>query len=90
MRQRAPEVAYTLVTVAAIRRKTRNLATIYVRLKPIEERKRDQFVVMGIVRDEVLPALAPRPADVRPAGRDASAAAARRPRTSSSSSTAPI
>ncbi|MEP7307617.1 MAG: efflux RND transporter permease subunit [Acidobacteriota bacterium] len=59
VRKRAPEVAYTLVTVGADPAKTRNLATIYVRLIPIEERKRDQFVVMGIVRDEVLPALAP-------------------------------
>src|SRR4051794_20498221 len=59
VRQRAPEVAYTLVTVGSDPAQTRNLATIYVRLTPIEERKRDQFVVMGVVRDEILPKLAP-------------------------------
>src|SRR3984893_326317 len=63
VRQRLPEVAYTLVTVAGDPAKTRNLATIYVRLTEIEKRSRDQFVVMGIVRKEILPALA---ANLRP------------------------
>ena len=38
IRQRLPEVDYTLVTIAGDPAKTRNLGTIYVRLKPIEER----------------------------------------------------
>src|SRR3981081_4464079 len=46
IRQRMAEVDYTLVTVAGDPAKTRNLGNIYVRLKPIEERKRDQFAVM--------------------------------------------
>jgi HAE1 family hydrophobic/amphiphilic exporter-1 len=58
VRQRLPEVSYTLVTVAGDPAKTRNAATIYVRLQPIEARKRDQFQVMAIVRDQVLPPLA--------------------------------
>src|SRR5437762_12387776 len=43
VRQRLPEVAYTLVTIAGDPAKTRNLGNIYVRLKPIEQRKRDQI-----------------------------------------------
>src|SRR5262249_18464233 len=35
MRARLPEVYYTLVTIAGDPAKTRNLGTIYVRLKPI-------------------------------------------------------
>jgi HAE1 family hydrophobic/amphiphilic exporter-1 len=58
VRQRLPEVAYTLVTVAGDPAKTRNLATVYVRLTPIETRSRDQFAVMGIVRKDILPPLA--------------------------------
>ena len=38
--------------------KTRNLGNIYIRLKPIEERKRDQFEVMTRIRNEVLPPFA--------------------------------
>ncbi len=57
VRQRLPEVDYTLVTVAGDPAKTRNLSSVYVRLKPIEARVRDQFVVMGIVRKEILPPL---------------------------------
>ena len=55
---------------AAIQSATRNLATIYVRLTPIEERTRDQFAVMGVVRDEILPPLAAGPADIGAAGGD--------------------
>src|SRR5256885_210862 len=57
VRQRLPEVSYTLVTVAGDPAKTRNLGNIYVRLTPIEERSRDQFAVMGIARTQILPAL---------------------------------
>jgi HAE1 family hydrophobic/amphiphilic exporter-1 len=52
------EVDYTLVTVAGDPAATRNLGNIYVRMKPIEERSRDQFAVMATVRTEVLPKLA--------------------------------
>jgi hydrophobic/amphiphilic exporter-1 (mainly G- bacteria), HAE1 family len=59
VRQRFPEaVDYTLVTIAGDPAKTRNLGNIYVRLKPIEHRSSDQFVVMDRIRKEVLPPLA--------------------------------
>ncbi|MFN8062214.1 MAG: efflux RND transporter permease subunit [Vicinamibacterales bacterium] len=56
--KRLPEVAYTLATVAGDGAATRNSANLYVRLKPIDERSRDQFAVMGEVRRDVLPPLA--------------------------------
>jgi HAE1 family hydrophobic/amphiphilic exporter-1 len=55
MRERIPEVDYTLVTIAGDPAKTRNMGTIYVRLKPIEARTRDQFVVMDVIRKDILP-----------------------------------
>src|SRR4051812_29854078 len=58
LRQQIPEVDYTLVTIAGDPAKTRNLATVYVRLKPIENRARDQFAIMSDVRKTVLPPLA--------------------------------
>jgi HAE1 family hydrophobic/amphiphilic exporter-1 len=58
IRNQVPEVVYTLVTVAGDPAKTRNFSTVYVRLTPIEERKRDQFAVMGFIRSKVLPPLA--------------------------------
>jgi HAE1 family hydrophobic/amphiphilic exporter-1 len=58
IRERLPEVDYTLVTVAGDPAKTRNLSIIYVRLKPIEARTRDQFAVMTAIRKEILPPLA--------------------------------
>ncbi len=58
VRQRLPEVDFTLVTVGGDPAKTRNLASIYVRLKPIEERKRDQITLMDIVRTDVVRPLA--------------------------------
>jgi HAE1 family hydrophobic/amphiphilic exporter-1 len=54
VRQRLPEVAFTLVTVGGDPAQTRNLASIYVRLKAIEERTRDQFAVMDVVRNDIL------------------------------------
>jgi HAE1 family hydrophobic/amphiphilic exporter-1 len=59
IRQRIPEVDYTLVTVAGDPAKTRNLATVYIRLTPIEARARDQFAVMDEIRKTILPAVAP-------------------------------
>jgi HAE1 family hydrophobic/amphiphilic exporter-1 len=58
VRQRVPEVDYTLVTIAGDPSRTRNLASVFVRLKPIEARQRDQFEVMDAVRKEILPPLA--------------------------------
>src|SRR5207245_2717478 len=62
IRQRIPEVDYTLVTVAGDPAKTRNLGNIYVRLKPIEQRSRDQFAVMDSIRKQILPGF---PRDLR-------------------------
>src|SRR3954452_12033390 len=56
VRAKLPEVDYTLVTIAGDPAHTRNLGTIYVRLKPIEERSRDQFAVMDAIRKDILPA----------------------------------
>jgi HAE1 family hydrophobic/amphiphilic exporter-1 len=58
IRTRVPEVSYTLVQIAGDPAKTRNLGNIYVRLTPLEERKRDQFAVMETIRKDVLPPLA--------------------------------
>ena len=55
VRQQIPEVDYTLVTIAGDPARTRNLGTIYIRLKPIEARTRDQFAVMDVIRKDVLP-----------------------------------
>ena len=57
IRAAEPEVAYTLVQIAGDNSKSRNLSDIYVRLVPIEKRKRDQFVVMDDIRTNVLPKL---------------------------------
>jgi HAE1 family hydrophobic/amphiphilic exporter-1 len=56
IRSRLTEVDYTLVTIAGDPAHTRNLGTIYVRLKPMESRTRDQFVVMDVIRKQILPA----------------------------------
>jgi HAE1 family hydrophobic/amphiphilic exporter-1 len=52
--RRIPEVSYTLATVAGDGAGTRNSVSIFVKLHPIEARRRDQFAVMAQVRDEVL------------------------------------
>ena len=57
IRSQTPEVSYTLVQIAGDGPKTRNLASIYVRLTPIEDRRRDQFAVMDDVRSRILPPL---------------------------------
>jgi len=58
LRQRLPEVDYTLVTVGGDPSNTRNLATVYVRLSALDRRDRDQFQIMDQVRTEILPPLA--------------------------------
>jgi HAE1 family hydrophobic/amphiphilic exporter-1 len=56
--QRIPDVIYTLVSVADDPARTQNVATVYVRLKPVEDRARDQFAIMDDVRRNVLPQVA--------------------------------
>src|SRR5262249_4455092 len=57
LHQRIPEVQYTMVTVAGDAAKTRNVANVYVRLTPVDQRRRDQFALMGVARSEILPTL---------------------------------
>src|SRR6187455_611924 len=54
-----PEVRYTMVTVAGDSAGTLNTASIYVRLQPIDDRERDQFVLMDEVRNNILPKVSP-------------------------------
>jgi len=56
--RRIPEVSYTMVTVAGDSVGTLNTAGIYVRLKDLGERDRDQFVIMDEVRNQILPPVA--------------------------------
>ncbi|HXR44262.1 MAG TPA: efflux RND transporter permease subunit [Pseudolysinimonas sp.] len=55
--RRIPEVSFTMVTVAGDSAGTLNTAGIYVRLKDLGERDRDQFEIVDEVRREVLPPL---------------------------------
>ena len=55
--QRLPGVEYTLVSIADDPAQTRNLGTIYVRLTPVGDRAEDQFEIMNVVREQVLPAV---------------------------------
>ncbi len=55
-----PEVSFTLVTVADDPARTANSGTVYVRLKPVGDRSRDQFAIMNDVRANVLPRVAGR------------------------------
>jgi hydrophobic/amphiphilic exporter-1 (mainly G- bacteria), HAE1 family len=54
MRQ-LPEIAFTLVSVADDPARTQNVATVYARLKPVDQRERNQFEVMNDVRSNILP-----------------------------------
>ena len=53
--RRMPEVDFTMVTIGDDPQVTQNLGTIYVHLRPVEKRKRDQFTIMADVRDHILP-----------------------------------
>lgn len=53
-----PEVEYTLVTIADDPAQTQNSGSVYVRLKPLGKRERDQFAVMDAVRSGVMPKFA--------------------------------
>jgi hydrophobic/amphiphilic exporter-1 (mainly G- bacteria), HAE1 family len=50
-----PDVEFTLVSVADDPARTANAGSVYVRLKPLGARDRDQFEVMNEVRSSVLP-----------------------------------
>jgi HAE1 family hydrophobic/amphiphilic exporter-1 len=58
IRRRIPETDYTLVTTASDTATTPNVASIYVKLVPLERRRRSQFDVMGEVRAIILPMFA--------------------------------
>src|SRR5499426_3593425 len=51
-------IGYTLTTIGEDRQRTQNLASIYVKLKPLAERPISQFAIMGQVRDQALPKFA--------------------------------
>jgi HAE1 family hydrophobic/amphiphilic exporter-1 len=51
-------VSYTLTTIGEDQQRTQNLANIYVKLAPLAGRPISQFVIMGQVRDQVLPKFA--------------------------------
>jgi multidrug efflux pump subunit AcrB len=53
--RKLPEVEATVVTIGDDPQVTQNLGTVYVKLVPVDKRKRDQFVVMADVRDHVMP-----------------------------------
>ncbi len=48
-------VEQTLLTIGADPQNTHNLGSIYVKLKPVEERERNQYQVMDEIRRQVLP-----------------------------------
>ena len=56
--RRISEVDYTMVTVAGDTAGTLNTASVFVRLRSLDERERDQQAVMAEVRNDVLPLVA--------------------------------
>jgi len=53
--RKIPEVDFTMVTIGDDPQITQNLGTVYVHLKPVEKRKRDQFAIMAEIRQNILP-----------------------------------
>jgi multidrug efflux pump subunit AcrB len=53
--RKMPEVETTVVTIGDDPQVTQNLGTVYVKLVPVDKRKRDQFAVMADVRNNLLP-----------------------------------
>jgi HAE1 family hydrophobic/amphiphilic exporter-1 len=51
-------INYTLTTIGGDQQRTQNLASIYVKLTPLADRPISQFVIMGQVREQVLPKFA--------------------------------
>jgi HAE1 family hydrophobic/amphiphilic exporter-1 len=58
IRAGAPEAEFTMVTVADDAARTPNVATVYTKLVPQEQRRRDVFAVMDQVRTTMLPVFA--------------------------------
>ena len=52
-----PEVDYTMVTVAGDGAGTRNAASVFVKLKGLDDRRRDVFAIVNDIRRTVLPNL---------------------------------
>lgn len=52
-----PEVEFTLVSIADDPARTQNQGSVFVRLKQVGDRERDQFEVMNEVRAGILPSL---------------------------------
>src|SRR5215216_3954867 len=50
-----PEVDYTMVTVAGDGAGTRNAASVFVKLKGLDDRRRDVFAIVNDIRQTVLP-----------------------------------
>jgi HAE1 family hydrophobic/amphiphilic exporter-1 len=57
--RRIAEVDYTIVTVAGDGASTRNTASVYTKLKPLDERDRDVFELVAEVRTDILSTLPP-------------------------------
>jgi HAE1 family hydrophobic/amphiphilic exporter-1 len=53
--QKIPGVERTLITIGDDPQQTKNLAVIYVALKDVKEREKNQFEIMDQIRKEVLP-----------------------------------
>jgi multidrug efflux pump subunit AcrB len=53
--RKLPEVDTTVVTIGDDPQVTQNLGTVYVKLIPVDKRKRDQFAVMADIRTNVMP-----------------------------------
>jgi HAE1 family hydrophobic/amphiphilic exporter-1 len=53
--RKLPEIDTTVVTIGDDPQVTQNLGAVYVRLKPVSKRKRNQFAVMAEVREKILP-----------------------------------
>jgi HAE1 family hydrophobic/amphiphilic exporter-1 len=53
--RREKEVTTTVVTIGDDMQQTQNLATIYVKLAPVDARKRSQADLMNVVRSQILP-----------------------------------
>ena len=53
--RKLPEIETTVVTIGDDPQVTQNLGAVYVRLKPVDKRKRDQFAIMADVRNHLIP-----------------------------------
>lgn len=53
--RKIPEVETTVITIGDDPQVTQNLGSIYVKLVPVNKRKRNQFAVMAEVRDQLMP-----------------------------------